>query len=178
MEEEILSEEKDVALNEKEEEIKSGEEENESDEEEIETSEGKEESESDEEESEVNESDEMKKENLALSNEIQKNYETTNELLYVCLVAVLFCFGVFLFIYFLPITFEEKAKIWRNFSNNCCYRIQNETRCLLNHGCKYMLNCWIELQNSSRNFIPECCYWFSPYEKKELLLHCNPHCIR
>ena len=122
--------------------------------------------------------DEMKMEKLALSNEIQKNYETMNELLYVCLVAVLFCFGTVLFIYYLPISFEEQTKIWRNFSNNCCSRIQNETRCLLNHGCQYMLNCWIELQNSTRDFIPECCYWFSPYEKKELLLHCNPHCFR
>ena len=113
-----------------------------------------------------------------LDNEIQNRYNNVKEFLNVFFAASLFCIGVFLFIYYLPISFDEQTNLWRNFSNNCCSRIQNETRCLLTYGCKHNLNCWIELQNSSRDFMSECCYWFSTYKKKELLLHCNPNCFQ
>ena len=118
------------------------------------------------------------KELKELDNEIQNRYNNVKEFLNVFFVASLFCVGVFLFIYYLPISFDEQTNLWRNFSNNCCSRIQNETRCLLTYGCKHNLNCWIELQNSSRDFMSECCYWFSTYKKKELLLHCNPNCFQ
>jgi len=113
-----------------------------------------------------------------LDNEIQNRYNNVKEFLNVFFAASLFCIGVFLFIYYLPISFDEQTNLWRNFSNNCCSRIQNETRCLLTYGCKHNLNCWIELQNSTRDFMSECCYWFSTYKKKELLLHCNPNCFQ
>ena len=113
-----------------------------------------------------------------LDNEIQTRYNNVKDFLNVFFAASLFCIGVFLFIYYLPISFDEQTNLWRNFSNNCCSRIQNETRCLLTYGCKHNLNCWIEMQNSSRDFMSECCYWFSTYKKKELLLHCNPNCFQ
>ena len=114
----------------------------------------------------------------SLDNEIQKDLENTISKFDVLKVVICVVIGLYMGITFFPIKFHPET-LWVQFADGCCGIHHGTLRCPINNTCLNILIDWISLQNTTRNFYNECCYFYAPYTQYRFLsqLYCNPSCL-
>jgi hypothetical protein len=112
-----------------------------------------------------------------LNNPIQVKHEKILTGVYSMLAIFCFCFGIYVFLYFLPDELFQKNFFEIYFKTKCCSTIYNETRCKVEYYCKNIFDSWVKKNNLTDKLLNNCCYWLSPYSKNITTLYCNPYCI-